>query len=99
MKKLDVKGLWVSSRTSIAPAPAEQQEKLPFLNDKYYAFHGEVLLLVLVGLFSIFLVFVALVPCLKRLRETTESEREESSAMHQNLSSFVAEKPERGSRR
>ncbi|PON85909.1 hypothetical protein TorRG33x02_183730 [Trema orientale] len=59
-----------------APATPQQQQELRFVRDRRYAFHGQIMMLVVFALFSIFIGFVAVYPCLKRLRNADSEHRE-----------------------
>lgn len=61
----------ISSSPSIAPAGNYQHdldELLLASQDRHYALHGQVMMLVLILIFCIFLLFLVFLPCLRRLR-------------------------------
>ncbi|GLU02564.1 hypothetical protein SLE2022_198100 [Rubroshorea leprosula] len=59
------------------PVGLEPQDGLLFSNDRHYALHGEILLLVFVLAFIIFLALIILIPWLRRGRN--RSSRPEAS--------------------
>ena len=61
--------------------PQQQQlDEVPFSEDKHFALHGEIVLLVLVTVFFLFIVFILMIPRLKkRATRSHESETEGDS--------------------
>ncbi|CAJ1948558.1 unnamed protein product [Sphenostylis stenocarpa] len=53
---------------SLVPSDNAQNDELLFLSDPRFARHGEILLLVLVLLFSVFLLVIAVMMYMKRVR-------------------------------
>ncbi|KAF9665823.1 hypothetical protein SADUNF_Sadunf16G0164000 [Salix dunnii] len=85
-----MKTTWVSPKPQFSPAmaptyaPQQQREPL-YSHDKHFALHGEILMLVLVGIFSIFLLSLLLIPCLKQNRNPDDQPGDdEVSAMQRN---------------
>ncbi|KAL9404739.1 hypothetical protein Peur_001711 [Populus x canadensis] len=96
---------WVSPKPQFSSSPAmvpiyapQEQREPPLSHDKYFALHGGILMLVLVGFFSIFLISLVLVPCLKRSR-TPESgdddDDDEDSTMQRSFCFFRPRKRRR----
>lgn len=59
---------WVdySRLSSLSPAmPPGYPNELLFLHDKHFELHGEIMMFVLVAVFSLFILFIVLLPCLK----------------------------------
>ena len=71
---------WVfasSSKLSFSPSMApsynsqqqqqqqQQQDELLFLKDRHFELHGEIMMFVLVALFSLFILFLVVLPCLR----------------------------------
>ncbi|KAJ7964228.1 putative Transmembrane protein [Quillaja saponaria] len=61
----------LSTKPAMIPASAnsQQQDELQFSDDKHYAKHGEIMLLVLVIAFSLFIFLIVTIPCLRRGRD------------------------------
>ncbi|KAE8039313.1 hypothetical protein FH972_011737 [Carpinus fangiana] len=60
---------WVdySRLSSLSPSmPPEYPNELLFLHDKHFELNGEIMMFVLVAVFSLFILFLVLLPCLKR---------------------------------
>ncbi|KAM6578298.1 hypothetical protein CsatB_030135 [Cannabis sativa] len=70
--------MWLAPDAAAMPPQLPQQGELqlPFLRDKRYAFHGQIMMLIVFAIFSIFICFVAIVPCLHRLRKAEIERRE-----------------------
>ncbi|KAF5744488.1 hypothetical protein HS088_TW07G00060 [Tripterygium wilfordii] len=47
----------------------EYEEDLPISHDKHYKLHGEIMMLIVIVMFSVFLVFLVMVPCVRRRRD------------------------------
>ncbi|KAJ6754970.1 hypothetical protein OIU79_027563 [Salix purpurea] len=94
-----MKTTWVSpkpqfsSSPAMAPtyAPLQQREPL-YSHDKHFALHGEILMIVLVGVFSIFLLSIVLIPCLKQNRTPDQPGDDEASAMQRSFYFFSRRK-------
>ncbi|KAK9998315.1 hypothetical protein SO802_017918 [Lithocarpus litseifolius] len=65
---------WVfasSSKLSFSPSmapsynPQQQQDELLFLKDRHFELHGEIMMFVLVAMFSLFILFLVVLPCLR----------------------------------
>ncbi|KAF9675694.1 hypothetical protein SADUNF_Sadunf09G0059100 [Salix dunnii] len=88
-----MKTTWISPKPQISSSPAamvttytpQQQGEPLYVHDKHFGLHGEVLMIVVVGIFFIFLVSLLLFPCLKR-RRTPDSEDDSDSTMQGSLS-------------
>jgi ubiquinone biosynthesis protein UbiJ len=50
---------------AMAPAPGYPNELL-FSRDRHFELHGEIMMFVLVAIFSLFILFLVILPCLKR---------------------------------
>lgn len=63
---------WSAPITRLSPAmapgnfPKQPEDEIVFMGDKRYGLHGEILMLVLVIVFSVFLVLLVALPCVKR---------------------------------
>ncbi|CAL1368917.1 unnamed protein product [Linum trigynum] len=79
-----------------AEVPRQQgEEELapPFSHDKRYGLHGEILMLVVVGIFAIFiLLLIAVIPCLKRNAAGNHSSEELFSQSSPRGRQLVADK-------
>ena len=58
--------------------PPEYPNELLFLHDKHFELNGEIMMFVLVAVFSLFILFLVLLPCLKR---SSDQESEHSGSM------------------
>uniref|UniRef100_A0A6N2LYG9 Uncharacterized protein n=1 Tax=Salix viminalis TaxID=40686 RepID=A0A6N2LYG9_SALVM len=77
----------------MAPTYAPLQEREPlYSHDKHFALHGEILMIVLVGVFSIFLLSIVLIPCLKQNRTPDQPGDDEASAMQRSFYFFSRRK-------
>lgn len=69
---------WVfasNSKLSLSPSMApsynpqqqqqQQQDELLFLKDRHFELHGEIMMFVLVAMFSLFILFLVVLPCLR----------------------------------
>ncbi|KAG6735351.1 hypothetical protein NC652_002937 [Populus alba x Populus x berolinensis] len=94
---------WVSPKPQLSPSPAmvpiyapQEQREPPLSNDKYFALHGGILMLVLVGFFSIFLISLVLVHCLRRSRAPESGDDDdEDSTMQRSFCFFPLRKRRR----
>ncbi|KAI5321662.1 hypothetical protein L3X38_030733 [Prunus dulcis] len=73
MKKPTSTATWALHKLlSISPAMApnqdQEQDGIPFLSDRHFALHGEVMMVVVVVLFAAFILCLAVLPCLKRAK-------------------------------
>ncbi|KAJ1376445.1 putative transmembrane protein [Sesbania bispinosa] len=63
-------------------SPQQLEDGVQFSDDKHYALHGKIMLLVIVITFSLFLMFILMIPCLKnRVRRSHESETDGSDSI------------------
>ncbi|XP_008221399.1 PREDICTED: uncharacterized protein LOC103321376 [Prunus mume] len=73
MKKPTSTATWALHKLltmSPAMAPNQDQDRdgIPFLSDRHFALHGEVMMVVVVVLFAAFILCLAVLPCLKRAK-------------------------------
>lgn len=69
---------------AMAPNQDQDQDGIPFLSDRHFALHGEVMMVVVVVLFAAFILCLAVLPCLKRAKSPQQqlnSVDEEDSAV------------------
>ncbi|ONH99837.1 hypothetical protein PRUPE_6G052800 [Prunus persica] len=58
----------LSMSPAMAPNQDQEQDGIPFLSDRHFALHGEVMMVVVVVLFAAFILCLAVLPCLKRAK-------------------------------
>ncbi|VVA16534.1 PREDICTED: LOC18775548 [Prunus dulcis] len=73
MKKPTSTATWalhklLSMSPAMAPNQDQEQDGIPFLSDRHFALHGEVMMVVVVVLFAAFILCLAVLPCLKRAK-------------------------------
>lgn len=60
------------SLPAMPPLNPEQKHHLQFSDDKYFAFHGKIMLLVTVFFFFLYIVFILMIPFLKNSNSEAE---------------------------
>ncbi|KAI9109083.1 hypothetical protein K1719_019706 [Acacia pycnantha] len=79
---------------SSSPSPQQQGDEVQFSDDKHFALHGLITLLIAVVVFFLFIVFIIfIIPCLKRPASSSSAENSEEGRHEGNeADSNIAER-------